>query len=113
MVALTRAVRQAEFSQGKKKRLVVTTVRDTIGYLSQAFKTALRDDPRRDPDGSLSLLLEQTFKGYANGDPGMKQQKAILIIVLLKVLDLAHTELATAMKDNVCADFFFLMRPCN
>ena len=101
-----------QFFQGPKKRLVAATVIDTIGYISQAFKTYLRDDPRRDPDGSLSFLFQQTFKVYANEDPGVKQQKVILIIFLLKLIDLAQKELATPMEDLVCADFFFAMRPC-
>ena len=91
MVAFAQAVSQAEFSQGPKERLVAATVIDTIGYLSQGFKSALRDDPRRDPDGPLSFVLEQIFNRYANKDPGVKQKKAIPIIVLLKVLGLAQT----------------------
>ena len=58
-------------------------------------------------------MLEQTFKEYVNEDPGVKQQKAIPIIVLLKLLDLAQTELETAMADLVCAAFFSAMRPCD
>ena len=91
MVAFKEAVRQAGFLQVPKKILVAVTVIDTIGYLSQAFKEALKDDPRRDPDGSLSLFLEQNFKGYANKDPGVKQHKDIPIIVLLKVINLSQT----------------------
>ena len=83
----------------------MATVRDTIGYLSQTFKAALRDNPRIDPDGSLSFLLEQTFKVYANEDPGVKQQKAIPILFLLKLIDLAQTDLATAIPDIVCPVF--------
>ena len=48
---------------------------------------------------------------YANKYSGVKQQKAILIIVLLKVLDLSQTELATEIADLVCAAFFFAMQP--
>ena len=90
-VAFAQDVRQAEFSQGPKKRLVVATFRDTVGYLSQSIKAYLRDDLRRDPYGTLSLLLEKTLKGYANEDPGMKQQKALPIILFLKLLDLIQT----------------------
>ena len=57
LFAFTQAVRTTKFLQGPKKKLVSATVRDTVGYLSQAFKEALRDDGRRDPYGSLSLLL--------------------------------------------------------
>ena len=42
----------------------------------------------------------------------MKQQKAIPLIFLLKVIDLAETELATAMADLVCAAYFLAMQPC-
>ena len=72
----------------------------------------LIDYLRRDPDGSFSLLLEQTFKGYANEDPGVKQQKEIPIITLLKLLDLTQTQLEIAMEDLVYAAFFFAIRPC-
>ena len=109
MVAFTQSIRQANFLKEPKKRLVVATVRYTIGYLYQAFEAALRDDPRRDPYGSLSFLLEHIFKEYASKYPGVKQQKAIPIIVLLKVLDLAHTYLATEIADIFCANFFFAM----
>ena len=101
LVSFAQIVRRAEFSQGPKKRLVAETVRDTVGHLSQAFKADLIDDPRRNPYGSLSFLLEHIFKGYANKYPGVKPQNTIQIIILLKVLDLAQTELATAMADIV------------
>ena len=39
------------------------------------------------------------------------RKKALPIIFLLKLLNLAQTWLATAMADLVCADFFFAMRP--
>ena len=113
LVAFTQAFRQAEFSQGPKKRLVAATVRDTIGYISQAFKAALRDDPKRDPDGSLSFLLESTFKGYANEDPVVKQPKSLPTTVLLKLLNLSQKELSTEMAELVCAAFFFAMKPCD
>ena len=109
MVAFAQAVRKAEFSQGPKKILVAATVRDTIGYLSQAFEAALRAYTIRETYGTLSFLLEHTFKGYANEVPDVKQQKAIPIILLFKVFDLAYTELATAMADHVGAAFFFAM----
>ena len=112
MVAFAQATRQAEFYPGPKERLVEATVRDTIGCLSQAFKEALRYYPRRDPDGSLSFLLEQTFNGYANEDPGVKQQKELPIIILLKALDLAETYLSIAIVELVCATFFSKIRPC-
>ena len=57
MVAFAQYFRLDEFSQGPKKTLVAAKVRDTIGYLSQAFEAALRDDPRRNPDESLPGLL--------------------------------------------------------
>ena len=70
------------------KILVAATVIDTVGYLSQVFKVTLREDPRIDPYGSLSFLLEHNFKGYANEDPGVIQQNALSIFVLLKAPDL-------------------------
>ena len=91
MVAFAQAVILAKFLQVSKKRLVAATVRDTVEYLYQYFRAALRDDPRRDQYESLLFFLEKTFKGYANEDPGVKQQKDLPIIVLLKVINLAQT----------------------
>ena len=82
MVAFARAVRQAELFQGSKKRLVAATVRDAIAYISQASNEALIDNQRRDPDGSLSFLLEHTFNVNAKKDTDKKQQLSIPIIVL-------------------------------
>ena len=61
LVAFTQAVRQAEFLQGPKKRLVAATFRYTVGYLYQSFMADLRYYPKRDPYGSLSFQLEQTL----------------------------------------------------
>ena len=60
----------------------------------------------------MPLLLEQNFKGYANEDPGVKQQKELPIIIILEVLYLSHIELATAMAKLVCTAFFFAMQNC-
>ena len=60
----------------------------------------------------MSVFLEHTFKVYTNKYPGVKQQKDIPIIVFLKFIDLAQTELATAMADLVCAELFFAMPTC-
>ena len=111
LVAFTQAARQAGFLPGPKNRLIAETVRDTVGYLSQAFKEFLRDNPKKESDGSLSFLLEQTFKGSEDEDPGVKQQKGLPIIVILKVLNLDQKDLAIAMAELICDDFFFAMRP--
>ena len=87
----TQAFRQAGFFQRPKKTLVASTVRDTVEYLPQAFKAYLKYDQIRYPYVSLSLFLEQNFKGYANEDTWVKQQKALPITVFLKVIDLAQT----------------------
>ena len=75
MFDFTQAFRQAVFFQGPKKTLVASTVRDTVEYLPQAFKADLKDDQIRDPYVSLSLFLEQNFKGYANEDTCVKQKR--------------------------------------
>ena len=84
-----------------------------MGHVAQAFRSALRPDPRLDCDGNTSYAMQQCFKGYTNLDPPEKQQKAIPFTVLLMMMKLAGScDLSIAIALLAMGAFFFAMRSC-
>ena len=84
-----------------------------MGHVAQAFRSALRPDPRLDSDGHISYAMQQCFKGYVNMDPPEKQQKAIPFSVLLTMMKFAGScALAIAIAQLAMGGFFFAMRSC-
>ena len=84
-----------------------------MGHVAQAFRSALRPDPRLDCDGNTSYAMQQCFKGYVNLDPPEKQQKAIPFSVLLFMMKLAgNCALAITIAQLAMGAFFFAMRSC-
>jgi hypothetical protein len=45
--------------------------------VAQTYRANDQLSPIHDPNGILSLILQQVLKGYANTDPSEKPQKAI------------------------------------
>jgi len=115
LLAFVQAVRNAEYSLGRIKRLVATTVNDTIAYISQTFRLAQKQDHRLDKDKKTCILIQQTICGYKNQDPGVKQMKAIpvmLIRMIWKLAKLTNAPLGIAIAQLVTLAFFFAMRSC-
>ena len=56
--------------------------------------------------------MEQTYRGYKNLDPGVKQQKAAPISILREVHNSAVGPLGIAIAQLTCLAFFFAMRSC-
>ena len=84
-----------------------------MGHVAQAFRSALRPDPRLDSDWHISYAMQQCFKGYVNLDPPEKQQKAIPFTVLLFMMKLAgDCPLAIVIAQLAMGAFFFAMRSC-
>lgn len=117
LVAFAQSIRNADYcgkSNQRRAWLQAGTVKYSIGYLSQAFKAVQQPDPRRDAGGDICFLLEQTYRGYTNQDPGVvQQQKALPAVSVLKMMQkLATTNLAIAQADLAEGAFFFVMRSC-
>ena len=102
-------------SNQRRAWLQAGTVKYSIGYLSQAFKADHQSDPHRDAGGDIcDFLLEQTYRGYTNQDPGgvVQQQKALPAVSVLKMMQkLATTNLANA-QTNLAEGSFFFLRSC-
>jgi hypothetical protein len=71
------AVREGRFSRDCHEVLVEGTVRGAVSHVVQAFRTAEKQNPQKDDDHELIILLSQQFQAYKNDNPQLKQQKAL------------------------------------
>ena len=112
LVALAQAVRQAEFLQVPKKRMVATTVRDTIGYLSQTCKGIFKRRFEKRPRWVIVIIVgidlqgirrrrsrPETTKGRTNNPPLKSTQPFPYII-------------GNSNGRSCLLYFFFAMQPC-
>jgi hypothetical protein len=76
------AVREGRFSLNHTDALVEGTVRGAISHVVQAIRESGRQNPTKDTDNMLSVLLSRQFRAYRNDDPKEVQQKALPFIVL-------------------------------
>jgi hypothetical protein len=56
--------------------------RGTISNVVQTFQSLGRQNPTKDADKELSILLLQQFQAFRNEDPKEKQQKALPFSVI-------------------------------
>jgi hypothetical protein len=95
--------------------LVASSVKRTLGHVSQGFQSAGFPDPRLDVDGKTCFHLHQIFRGFEQGDPKKKPQKAIPKTVLKEILRLARATsdpTATAIAESIIGAYLFAMRSC-
>ena len=85
--AFAMAIREDRFSKDCTEPLVEGTVWGAISHLVQAFWESGQQNPTKDTDNMLSILLSRQFRPYCNDDPKQVQQKALPFVVLNK---LAH-----------------------
>ncbi len=87
------AVREGRFSWDCHAVLVEGTVCNTVSHVVQAFRAAGRQNPTKDDNIELSILLSQQYQAYKNKYPQQVQQKALPFIVLDKLVKHQVTEL--------------------
>ena len=80
--------------------------------MAQTFWEHHLPDPRLDPEGKPSRLLQAQYKSNKNEDPPPKQQKALPGSVLIQLHKNKTTERARAIADICTGAFFFAMRSC-
>ena len=108
------AVREGRFSRTRERHeaLAEGTVRGTISHVVQAFRTAGRQNPTKDEDHELSILLSRQYRAFKNDDPQQKQQKALPFIVLDELAKRQVTELDNALVQLTIGAAFFACRSC-
>ncbi len=62
--------------------LVEDTVRDAVSHVVQAFWIAERQNPTKDEDNKLSILLSRQFQAYKNNDPQQNNKRPFLSLCL-------------------------------
>ena len=68
------------------------TVSATLSYVAHAFRSKNSPDPRLDADGKTCFIFQEQFRGYLNQDGTKLKQKALPMMVLRKILELAVSE---------------------
>ena len=80
--AFAMAVRSGRFSDLRLNTLAEGTVRGTSSNVVQTFWSSGRQNPTKDTDNKLNILLLRQFCAYRNEDHLEKQQKALPISAL-------------------------------
>ena len=112
MSAFAQAVRDATFSPTNREILVEGSVNATLSYVAQAFRSNNQADPRLDVDGKTCFMLQEQYRGYRNSDGSRDKQKALPMLVLRKMLDLASSERDKAVSWLLIGAIFFAMQSC-
>ena len=110
MSGFAQAVREGAFAKGNHRDLVEETVSTTLAYVAQAFRSNNRKGPRLDNDGKTCFILQEHYRGYSNQDKGNKKQKALPVLVLRKLMDLAMADKENSLSWLCIRIFFFAMR---
>jgi hypothetical protein len=110
--AFAMAVREGWFSLNRTDALVEGTVRGAISHELQAFRESGRQNPIKDADNMLSVLLSRQFRAYSNDDPKEVQQKALPFIVLEELAKRRVSELDKGVSQLTICGGFFACRSC-
>ena len=102
-------MREATFSKRNVNTLAEGTIRTTVDYVAQTFRSNNRPDPKVDDGGRLSCILQQQYKGYKNLDANTKQQKALPLIILRELAKNKSTVENIALVQLCIGAFFFAM----
>ena len=92
--------------------MVEGTVQSTLSYVAQAFGANHRPDPRLDADGKTCFMLHEQSRAYKNQDGSRKKQKALPMMVLRKMKELAMIPWQKATISLLIGAIFFAMRSC-
>ena len=112
MSAFVQAVCQGTYSTTTDTNLVEGSVCATISYAAQTFRKNNRKDPRLDQDGRTCFLLTEHWRVYRNQDGAKRKQKALPMIALQKMMELASTKWETATTWLLIGAIFFAMHSC-
>ncbi len=111
--AFAMAVRSGRFSDLQFNTLVEGTVRGTISNVVQTFQSTGRQNPTKDADDKLSILLSRQFWAFRNEDSKEKQQKALPFAVLDELAKRLVTETDKSSSNSPLVQPFLLAGPVN
>jgi hypothetical protein len=106
------AVREGRFLKDCTEPLVEGTVQGAISHVVQAFWESGRQNPTKDTDNMLSILLSRQFRVYCNEDPKQVQQKALPFVVLNELAKRQVTEFDRAVAQLTISAAFLACPSC-
>ncbi len=80
--------------------------------MAQAFRLNQFESPIHDRHGRLKPILALQLRGYADADPGVRKQQALLLKVLRRARRLNGNDRKVAIGQFIVVAFFFAMRSC-
>ena len=110
--AFDHSIRTSTFSPRHHTDLVEGTVQSSLSYVAQAFGANNQRDPRLDADSKTCFMLHEQARAYKNQDGSKKKQKALPMMVLWKMLEVATTPWQKATAWLLISAIFFAMRSC-
>ena len=94
------AARSGRFSDSRCNTLAEGIVRGTISNVVQTFWSLGRQNPMKDADNELSILLSRQHRAFRNEGPKEKQQKALPFAVLDELVKRQVTETVINQSRN-------------
>jgi hypothetical protein len=110
--AFAMAVRSGQFSDKKIGTLVEGTVRGTISNVVQTFRLSGQQNPTKDADNELSILLLRQFRAFRNDNSKEEQQKALPFSMLDKLAKHKATKTDKGITQLTIGAAFFACRSC-
>ncbi len=110
--AFAMVVRSRQFLDKKFGTLVEGTVRGTISNVAQTFRLSGRQNPTKDADNKLSILLSRQFRAFRNNDPKEEQQKALPFSMLNELAKCQVTKTDKGITQLTIGTAFFACRLC-
>ena len=112
IAGFSQAVRVGTFSPSNIGYLVGETVSTTIAHVTQTFRANNRNDPRLDSDGKTCFILQEQYRGYKNQNGPKRKQKALPMIAVRKVKEIANSHKDHVVECLIIGAIFFAMRSC-
>jgi hypothetical protein len=80
--------------------------------VAQAYRLNQFESPIHDRHGQIEPVLALQLRGYADEDPGVKQQQALPLEVLRRARGMNGSDREVAIGQLIVVAFFFAMRSC-
>ena len=106
------AVRSRRLFDSRFNTLAEGAVRGTTSIVVQTFRSSGRQNPTKDADNELSIILSRQFRAFRNEDPKEKQHKALPFAVLDELAKPQVTETDKSITQLTISAAFFACRSC-
>jgi hypothetical protein len=110
--AFAMTVRESRFTQHCSETLVEGTVQGIISHVEQAFWELGQQNPTKDTENMLSILLSWQFRTHCGNDPKQVPPKSLPFTVLDKLAKRQVIDLDKAIAQLTMSPAFFACYSC-